>query len=484
MKLASTSILLSLVCLLFTAEIQAQCELTNAVIELNDVSDNSGNCIVNVNLSFTIDKNGGNKYTYIHLWLPANYPNPAIDYEAGGAKGPLKTALGNVLATLAMDTDGAVSLLSTYRPDPSNVPVLFTGLTLTEQSLGGNLHKVTIDNIQLTIPGACAALPILRGDIWSTQSDGTTSPIHCGDNNFALSVGDPIIAGLINCNPPNGPRTYDLDITTTSPADISVTYKVYLDDGVLTNGLTTFSASDNLIFTSAPTNISAASPLNIDGASYSYGTGEDARVLWIVVSGPSLANAMLAEIHNPCTPVVLPVKLANLAGNQVEKGVSITWQTTEEISNSHFEIERSKTTAGNFLNIGSVQSKGTGSQLISYSFFDASPATGINYYRLKQVDTDGKFEYSRIISVKNEFSDAGYIVIGNPTSGKSIILKTPDNKSLSVNLFDRTGVAVPVAVKQTNNKLALTSPGQLPAGVYIIKIQRSNAIISKTIVVQ
>lgn len=149
------------------------CTLSNDLIEINSVTASGGNCIANLKYSFTLDKNNGNKFTYVHFWLKSNYSNP--DYK----KGPTKDELGNVLATVALSTDSPVTLLPDYSPDNTVTPI-FAGLIVGEVDLGGGSFRITIDNIQLEVPGACSSLPVIVADVWATQSnDKKTPPVHC-----------------------------------------------------------------------------------------------------------------------------------------------------------------------------------------------------------------------------------------------------------------------------------------------------------------
>ncbi len=149
------------------------CFLSDDLIELNNVTASGENCIVNVKYSFTLTKNNGNKFAYIHFWLTSNYSAP--DYT----KGPTKDELGNVLATIALSTDSPVTLLPDYGPDNTVTP-LFAGLTVSETDLGGGYFRITVDNIQLIVPGACSELPDIQADVWASESnDQETPPVHC-----------------------------------------------------------------------------------------------------------------------------------------------------------------------------------------------------------------------------------------------------------------------------------------------------------------
>lgn len=444
----------------------AQCELVDPAIELNSVLANGPNCNVNVNLSFTIDKNNGNKFTYVHLWTPTDYPD--INYK----KAPEEADLGDVLATLAIDTDGAVSLLSTYSADPNVLP-LFTGLTILEEDLGGGLSRITIDNIQFPVPGACETLPILKGDVWSSQAASANPAVHCYNEDFDLQINDPVITGKINCNEPEGPRTYDLDIISTSPTAFQVSYTLYLDDGVLTNGSTTFGAGDEAFYTSGPINLSASQPIQSKDEAYPYDFLEDKRTIWVVLTGPSLPNAIVAELQNGCT-ITLPVTLARFSGSLLDNAVSLSWTTTEEAGSSHFDIERSAD-AKEFVQLGRVQAKGNSAATLQYRFMDTKPLTGNNYYRLRMVDADGKFEFSRMISVDNGANSVAFELLGNPTSGREIKFLLKNENASNVSLFDLSGKAVRFSLSQTGNEFTLKPKSGISSGLYILSLQRSNA---------
>jgi hypothetical protein len=444
----------------------AQCTLVDPAIELNSVSPSGSDCIVNINLSFTIDKNNGNKFTYVHLWTPADYPD--IDYK----KAPKLADLGNVLATLAISTDGPATLLSAYSADGNVIP-LFAGLALIEEDLGSDLYRITIDNIQFSVPGACETLPILKGDVWSSQASSANPPVHCFNENFDLQINDPLNSGKINCNEPDGPRTYDLDIISTSPTAFEVSYTLYLDDGVLTNGETTFGAGDTPIYTSGPINLSASQPIQSKDEPYTYAFLEDKRTIWVVLTGPSLPNAIVAELKNGCT-ITLPVTLARFNGSLLDNAVSLSWTTAEEAGSSHFDIERSAD-AKEFIQLGRVQAKGNSATTQQYRFVDSKPLAGNNYYRLRMVDMNGKFEYSRTIAIDNGTNSVAFELLGNPASGREIKFLLKNENASNVSLYDLSGKAIRFSLSHTGNEFVLKPKSGISSGLYILSLQRSNA---------
>ncbi|MCJ8164896.1 T9SS type A sorting domain-containing protein [Pontibacter sp. E15-1] len=110
--------------------------------------------------------------------------------------------------------------------------------------------------------------------------------------------------------------------------------------------------------------------------------------------------AMTWSVEEADAPaVVLPVELARFTAYNRGAAVVLEWLTASEKNNDHFLIERS-TNGQTFDGIAKVAGKGTTSQETSYSFSDMQPLDGTTYYRLKQVDGDSSYTYSRVVAVE------------------------------------------------------------------------------------
>lgn len=163
---------------------------------------------------------------------------------------------------------------------------------------------------------------------------------------------------------------------------------------------------------------------------------------------------------------------------QVADRVLLEWVTNSELNNEKFEIETSEN-ARDFYKTGEVKGSGTTTEKQEYFFEIKNPLNGIHYYRLKQIDYNGHFEYSKLISVnfrvKNKQIGKLY---PNPSKTGLVNLEFTSLKDdeIAVSIFDRTGRFLFNRIQQvsegSNNLIFDFS--SLNTGVYIVKIENEN----------
>lgn len=95
---------------------------------------------------------------------------------------------------------------------------------------------------------------------------------------------------------------------------------------------------------------------------------------------------------------VLPVNFISLNGKLDGDKAILTWSTATEFNNKGFEVQRSNDSK-NFYDMGFVNEHNNSSEINTYTYTDVKVAGGSNYYRLKQIDNDGKFTYSSVIKL-------------------------------------------------------------------------------------
>ena len=125
-----------------------------------------------------------------------------------------------------------------------------------------------------------------------------------------------------------------------------------------------------------------------------------------------------------------------------ERIVRLIWQTVSEINNSGFEIQKSSD-GRNWQIIDFIEGQGTTTENQEYQYQDKNPFAGINYYRLKQVDFDGAFEYSKVIAVEFKNSEKNIRVFPNPSNGLiNLQIDNPSNQSMTLKIADHLGRTV------------------------------------------
>jgi len=173
--------------------------------------------------------------------------------------------------------------------------------------------------------------------------------------------------------------------------------------------------------------------------------------------------------------VILPVTLVTFTGKYQAGTVLLNWVTASEVNNQHFVIERSSDGL-NFTEIGKLNGAGNSHQLLNYAFRDTKYQSNINYYRLKQVDVDGKWEYSKIVAVKiadQNRKNLQVTLYPNPAAGYFYLnLTALPPELVQVEIVSIRGQVLlhKEIAAGNNNKVDISS---LSSGNYLVRI-RSN----------
>jgi hypothetical protein len=187
---------------------------------------------------------------------------------------------------------------------------------------------------------------------------------------------------------------------------------------------------------------------------------------------------------------ILPVDWLyfNANYNDVERKVDINWGTAKEWESSHFEILRSIGNIRDWKSLGKVNAIGWSDVPVDYYFTDRqlSLADGMVYYQLKQVDLDGEFSLSKIVSVKissTQKNDKNWRIYPNPTNGDKLKIELlsldgPRDERINIKLIHPNGVVR--FFDEINSELLsediLTHLKNISKGVYILEISVGNEI--------
>ena len=176
-------------------------------------------------------------------------------------------------------------------------------------------------------------------------------------------------------------------------------------------------------------------------------------------------------------PLTLPVDYLNIKVYAKSEQVHLDWATVTEVQNAKFEIERVRNTSETPEFVGFVKSNGNGNstRVQNYSFVDAQPYQGKSYYRLVQVDFDGKRSLSKWYSVVNEKGKLAFemLVYPNPATDKvSLELQGNAGNQVSVSIYNLAGQVVQAqSINLTTDGTSVyeLNTQSLPQGVYMLK---------------
>lgn len=193
-------------------------------------------------------------------------------------------------------------------------------------------------------------------------------------------------------------------------------------------------------------------------------SGNPFNLTWNLTGGASL----------DCT--VLPVELLQFNGYNQKSKNTLLWSTAAETNSSYFDIEHS-VDGRNFTSIGRNMAAGNSATILKYEFIHSNPTLGKNYYRLKQVDFDGKSIYSGTLQITNTSDDvyAGN-VFPNPSGNNfNLMLQSKYDDAVQLHIYSITGMLIATQQFQVQEKKdnLLSFGAELPKGSYMVVVEDS-----------
>ena len=174
------------------------------------------------------------------------------------------------------------------------------------------------------------------------------------------------------------------------------------------------------------------------------------------------------------TLTVLPVTLVDFhALQQPDHTVALQWETAQEQNSKYTEVQRSAD-GKTYSAIGQVAAAGTSTQRRNYAYTDKAPLSGRGFYRLKMVDIDGSFKYSKILQVTAGGVGTAIKVYSNPFHDQvGLVIPAVTSEKLVLSLFDQTGKMClrQNYTTQKGNNIVNLYPGGIAAGVYLLHVQ-------------
>jgi len=305
-----------------------------------------------------------------------------------------------------------------------------------------------------------------KGGIFRIKKDGTGFEIlHSfdGTTDGELPVGAPLIArnGKIYGSTANGGADGNGFIfrMDTTGANFTILRDLSGSDGGST-WTDMIQASDSLIY----------------GGTFIGGTGGGGTLFRMNLDGSAFTVIKSFDMNTEGQGVysltdlngvfVLPVELISFDAEKKGQSVLLSWKTAQEQNSNRFEVERSNN-GTTFKLIGTVASSGNTTTTKNYSLTDNVPLSGVNYYRLKQIDIDGSFKYSKVEAVNFE-RPKQVVIFPNPVSDR-LFISMPDRSNFnSVRIMDASGKLV--LQKDITSSAVELDVRALPKGWYVIQL--------------
>ncbi|MEM9916629.1 MAG: T9SS type A sorting domain-containing protein [Bacteroidota bacterium] len=180
----------------------------------------------------------------------------------------------------------------------------------------------------------------------------------------------------------------------------------------------------------------------------------------------------------------LPVELTAFEAKARQRDVLLQWQTSSEQRNQGFEVQRlNEQHEWDF--IGWQQGQGTTSEANVYEFRDDAPEPGDNLYRLKQVDWDGQFSFSPVVTASFEQSKSEINLFPNPSNGPlQLRVFNPEGQKMQLNLFDSIGRKIWGTPSNIQDRTLKQTFQLKPGCQYFFQAQIGDRQINRVILVQ
>ncbi|MGV3539135.1 MAG: T9SS type A sorting domain-containing protein [Rufibacter sp.] len=216
---------------------------------------------------------------------------------------------------------------------------------------------------------------------------------------------------------------------------------------------------------------------NLEFLPYSADPAQKGTSIFNHDTGQQLETGRLENLDAPLYYSPLPVTFTNVvAAWQKNNQVLLSWSTASEFNNKEFLVQRCPD-GRTFETFAKVNGAGTSQVVNSYSVIDLEPVEGITYYRIKQIDFDGKFEYSKIVNVKATLNVQQSLTHFGPNPFQkeaSVTFSSIPNHTVRLTMTDLQGKVIRterISAVNEKTKYTLKNLEDLKQGVYLVKIE-------------
>jgi hypothetical protein len=467
--------------------------------ELSDITPNKKNQLFNIRNRSSISANAGGASTnaFSNQDLLGGLLTDTVTYTVGNVRNGDETDF-QIAATSAFDPT-KLELIAT-RVIQSSVPGISVGTTDSLYFISGNgntgssvkvlwIFRIVAYNFTtnlLPLAGATSGSTNYKYTLNSSFGIGVPITITSNANPLVIKKYSDAEVYCSTDNP-----TADFSIVISNPALYDVTIQKITDtlpDGFGFLGIASGSDVNAINAVRIPENGYTGAIVFEGGVSTGSGTS------FIVPAGGSLtliysASVPTASANNlisgasafiGTTPIgftndtvsvscLLPVTLSDFSAMRQNNHVLLRWTTEREVNSREFIIQHS-TDGSNWSDIGTVSAAGNSEVRRMYNLLHRQPATGANYYRLKEVSITGSFTLSHIIRLIFENNGPSIRIYPNPVSGGMMNIES--NAGRPFVLMDSKGsIALTGRINAGTNRINIA---HLPKGVYILRSEKES----------
>lgn len=189
---------------------------------------------------------------------------------------------------------------------------------------------------------------------------------------------------------------------------------------------------------------------------------------WTGVSFSDNDHFTIGSVDADQTP--LPIELISFDADLIDMTVNLSWQTASEINNDFFSVERSQD-AESWEEVLRIDGSGNSSTLLSYAAQDQSPLLGTSYYRLKQTDFDGVYEYSSIKRVELKETNISEIKVYPNPADNQIRVEASEAELSELKILNALGqdFSSSTVMRWDSETVLSIDLSKLNAGIYLLK---------------
>ena len=193
-----------------------------------------------------------------------------------------------------------------------------------------------------------------------------------------------------------------------------------------------------------------------------------------------LSNTEVTALYNHLNAFVLPVSWISFSGVLKENQVKLSWQVEAAEKNDHFEVEHSTDGSRFFKKATLRESDGikTGPGRSLFTYLDAGLEKGNQFYRIKQVDKDGSYSFSKTIQFRVDYKLSGFHLRSNPVTDELVLVNADQTKVLQLQVADMSGRILLNRQAKSTNTIIITSAGKLAPGHYLLKIRSASGVMT------